>query len=260
MRARDTSAGAPCWIDLGSSDVTAARDFYTGLFGWTAEEPNPDFGGYFMFNSSGAPVAGCMPAMPGGTPDVWSVYLTSPDAAKTADAATEAGSQVIVPPMQVGDTGTMGMVLDPGGAAIGFWQPDQFHGIAGVGDPGQPSWFELHTKEYDKAVAFYRDVFGWTVEVLANEPGMRYTVLSHGDNQQLAGIMDASDFGPDEPMGWFVYFWVTDADATVARVTELGGAVVRAPEDTPYGRLATVADPNGTLFKLMAPNDQMPAT
>lgn len=260
MRARDTSAGAPCWIDLGSSDPAVARDFYTALFGWTADEPNPEFGGYFMFNSGGAPVGGGMPAMPGGTPDVWSVYLTSQDAAKTAEAATTAGGQVIVSPMKVGDSGTMGMVLDPGGAAIGFWEPDQFSGIAGVGDPGLPSWFELHTRAYDEVVEFYREAFGWTVQVLSDEPGMRYTVLSHGENQQLAGIMDASGFRADEPMGWFVYFWVADADAAVARVTELGGSVVRPAEDTPYGRLATVADPKGTLFKFMAANDQMPVS
>jgi len=258
MRARDTSAGAPCWIDLGSSDIAAARDFYTGLFGWTAEEPNPEFGGYFMFNSAGSPVAGCMPAMPGAVADVWSIYLTSENAASTAEAAKAAGGQVIVEPMQVGDTGTMGMVLDPSGSAIGFWQPDQFSGIANVGDPGQPSWFELHTREYDKSVAFYRDVFGWTTEVMADQPGMRYTMLSHGENQQLAGIMDGSAFGPDEPMGWSVYFWVLDADAAAARAVELGGSVIRPAEETPYGTLATVADPNGATFKLQAPNDLMP--
>lgn len=40
--------------------------------------------------------------------------------------------------------------------------------------------------------------------------------------------------------------------ASVAEVTELGGSVVQAPEDTPYGRLAHAADPLGVHFKLVA--------
>jgi uncharacterized protein len=257
MRARDTSAGAPCWIDLNASDTRRAEDFYTGLFGWTADEPNPEFGGYFMFKHAGVPVAGCMPAMPGGIPDVWSVYLTSDDAQKTVEAAAANGGLIVVPPMAVGDLGTMAVVLDPGGSSIGLWQPGQFRGIDGVGEAGLPNWFELHTREYDKAVAFYQEVFGWTVQTMADQPGFRYTVLDHGGDR-LAGIMDASGWGPQEPTGWTVYQWVDDADASVARVTELGGSVIRPAEDTPYGRLATVADPAGAVFRLMAANDQMP--
>jgi predicted enzyme related to lactoylglutathione lyase len=34
--------------------------------------------------------------------------------------------------------------------------------------------------------------------------------------------------------------------------------VIRLAEETPYGTLATVADPNGATFKLQAPNDLMP--
>jgi predicted enzyme related to lactoylglutathione lyase len=39
----------------------------------------------------------------------------------------------------------------------------------------------------------------------------------------------------------------------VARVVALGGAVVHAAEDTPYGRIAQVADPTGIEFRLVQP-------
>ena len=52
------------------------------------------------------------------------------------------------------------------------------------------------------------------------------------------------------PSHWSVYWETDDADATVASVGALGGSVVMAPEDTPYGRLATVADPAGAQFRL----------
>ncbi|MGH3278077.1 MAG: VOC family protein [Trebonia sp.] len=254
MRARDISAGAPCWLDLSTSDTTAVRPFYTGLFGWTADEPQEEFGGYFMFNGpDGQPVAGCMPAMEGGAHDVWSVYLTVEDISKTLESVPGHDGQVIVPAMQVGQAGTMGVALDPAGAAIGLWQADQFGGITNAGAPGLPSWFELHARAYDAQTAFYRDVFGWNVQQMMSEP-FRYSVLSHGEDQ-LAGIMDGGD-----DFAWGVYIWTNDADATLARAGELGGKVIRPAEDTPNGRLATAADPCGARFKLMAPNAQMPGT
>jgi uncharacterized protein len=53
------------------------------------------------------------------------------------------------------------------------------------------------------------------------------------------------------PSVWLVYLGVADADATCAQAQELGGKVVEAPVDTPYGRMATLTDPTGTLFKIV---------
>src|SRR5437588_11845357 len=111
MPARDTApVGAPCWVDLMTSDTARARDFYTQLVGGGAEDPNPEFGGYFNFTKDGAWIAGGMgrrPETPAEMPDVWSVYLATDDAEKTVATATDNGAQVIVPPMAVADLGTM---------------------------------------------------------------------------------------------------------------------------------------------------------
>ena len=50
--------GVPCWVDLMTSDPAGARRFYGEVLGWTAEEPNPDFGGYANFLLRGEPIAG----------------------------------------------------------------------------------------------------------------------------------------------------------------------------------------------------------
>ena len=84
MTIRDNvPTGAPCWIDLMSSDVEKSKAFYAGLFGWTADEPNPEFGGYTNLRKDGEQVAGLMAAQEEGMPDVWSVYLAVEDAEKT---------------------------------------------------------------------------------------------------------------------------------------------------------------------------------
>jgi predicted enzyme related to lactoylglutathione lyase len=262
MPTRDTAPiGAPCWVDLMTSDTARSRAFYCELFGWTAEEPAEEFGGYFNFTKDGVRVAGAMASQPGaGLPDVWSVYLATDDVGKTVDAATANGGQLHVEPVAVGDLGSMAVVSDRGGASIGIWQPGLHQGFGIVAETGAPSWFELHTRDYEAAVAFYRNVFRWDTHTVSDTGGFRYTTLVHGDDS-LAGIMDASGFLPDGVSAhWSVYFGVEDSDAALAKIVELGGAIVMAAEDTPYGRLATAADPTGAHFKLVAPNEAMPAS
>lgn len=260
--ARPTShdKGAPCWIDLTTSDQARAREFYTALFGWTAEEPNPEFGGYFNFQKDGVRIAGCMgrmPEQPG--PDTWSVHLATPDARQTLKDAQAHGGQVIVDAMDVADLGTMSVILDPSGAAVGAWQAGTHPGFGIVYEENAPNWFELHTRDYNSALSFYQEVFGWTTVTASDNDELRYTLLQVGETP-LAGIMDdtAHTHG-DTPSHWVVYFGVADADAAAARIKELGGSIVMEPMDTPYGRLAATTDPTGAAFNLMQVSSEAPA-
>lgn len=245
--------GAPCWIDLLTSDTERATRFYTGLFGWTAGEGSPEFGGYFMFMKDGVPVAGCMPNQAGmGIPDGWSVYLSAGDAKAVADAAVAHGGALREGPMDIADLGIEAVLTDAAGARIGAWQAKAFPGFPEhSGQPGTPEYFELLTRDYRGAVRFYTDVFGWDGKVAGDTDEFRLTVLSDGE-QTVAGIMDASGFLPDgQDDHWGVYLKVADTDQALADVTRLGGTVLQEAMDTPYGRLAAVADPLGARFKIV---------
>jgi predicted enzyme related to lactoylglutathione lyase len=245
--------GAPCWVDLFTSEPARAQSFYGEIFGWTSESAGEEYGGYFNFSKDGVLVAGGMRNDgQAGTPDAWSIYLATDDAERVTKEAIANGGQVIVPATDVMELGTMAVISDPGHASIGAWKPGLHRGFGILGEPGTPTWFELHTRVYDQSVQFYRDVFEWDTHVAGDTPEFRYTTLGEGENR-LAGIMDASAWlPPGAPSAWSIYFGVADADATLAQIKKLGGAVVQPAEDTPYGRLAQASDPTGALFKLVA--------
>jgi len=254
-----TVSGGPVWVDVLTTDADSARAFYGELLGWSADAGNPEFGGYFNFLRDGAFIAGGMAYQPGmpaeAVPNVWSVYLRTEDAAKTVAAAVDHGGRVIVGPMPVGDLGVMAVVADSTGAVIGMWQPGLHTGFATVGEPGAPAWFELWTGNFAAALDFYREVFGWRIHVMSNTPEFRYATLVNATGEPQAGIMDASTMNQDEvTAAWSVYFAVTDADAALEKIAQLGGKVLRPAEDTPYGRLAEATDATGVAFKLMGPN------
>jgi predicted enzyme related to lactoylglutathione lyase len=250
--------GIPCWIDVMSTDVPRARAFYHEVFGWTSEEPDPNMGGYYNYSLNGVVVAGGMSSPPGMS-DFWSVYLAVDDIKRSTDEARAHDAQVIVDPMPVMELGSMGVITDPSGANIGMWQPGEHKGFEVVAEPGAPSWFELQTRGYDAALEFYRDVYGWQTQVAADTPGFRYTQVMNGD-EPVSGVMDSATFLPGRvPSHWRVYFGTSDVDATLATIVKLGGSIVNPAEDTPYGRLAVAADPNGGAFSLQSPNEQMPS-
>lgn len=248
----DTVFGDPCWIDLMTSDVAKAREFYSSLFAWEAGEPSEEFGGYFMFMRDGQPVAGGMGIPePGSMADMWNTYFAVEDATDSVARAQAAGALVVAPTVQVGDLGTMAVLLDPAGVGFGLWAPIGFQGFAVTDEANAPGWFEQHSRGYEASVAFYRELFDWETRAMSDTPELRYTTVNHGE-EGFAGIFDASSqLAEGVPGQWQVYFRVDNVDRAVATTLELGGAVLELAQDTPFGRLATLADSTGASFAIM---------
>jgi predicted enzyme related to lactoylglutathione lyase len=248
--------GAPCWVDLFTSAPDKSVAFYSELFGWTHEDAGEDFGHYINLSKDGARVAGAMGNDgSAGQPDAWSIYLLVADVEKAVATAEAEGGQVIMPAMEIGEIGVMGMVMDPAGAVIGIWQAKEHPGFGLLNEHGAPGWFELHTKDFGKAVPFYRNVFGWDTHLESDTDEFRYATLGQGDDAR-AGVMDASGYLPDDaPSFWTVYFTVDDVDASVAKAVQLGATVVDEATDTPYGRLVGLRDVTGAYVKMNGPNN-----
>ena len=87
---------------------------------------------------------------------------------------------------------------------------------------------------------------------MSDTPEFRYSTLGR-DEDARAGIMDATGLLGDQPSRWQFYLVVDDTDATVAQASAAGGTVVAPADDTPYGRVALLADPAGVPFSVMGP-------
>lgn len=243
------------WVDLQSTDVDSAKAFYTALFGWTYEDmPTPMGVDYTMCYVDGQTVAGMSP-QPGemaaaGVPSMWNSYVMVEDADAVQAAVDGLGGSVLMPAMDVMDSGRMLMIAGPDGAVLGVWQPMTHQGAEVFGVPGALSWNELQSRDLEPAKAFLSGVFGWRWEAMPSNP--QYFVCHVDDkpgDTANGGAMTMPSSVPNEaPSMWIVYFSVTDCDSAAQAVTELGGHVFMPPADMGPGRFAGANDPTGAMF------------
>lgn len=252
------SHGSPVWVDLTVPDLEAVKPFYEELFGWDFEDYGEEFGHYHMITNGGAFVGGAMSQSGAGSgqPAAWSVYLKSNDIAQSLADTAEAGGAVLVPAMPVGDLGQMGVVTTPGGEALGIWENGTFGGFTMTRTVGSPVWFEVMSFDFDADAEYYRRVWGWNPSLLAMDAGPDSPSTRYANNRPgeaaTAGLCEANPswFPEGTPSYWRAYFIVEDADEAARTITGLGGSVLDGPMDTPFGRLATVADPAGATFQI----------
>jgi predicted enzyme related to lactoylglutathione lyase len=252
MTVRETPwpPGTPCWVDLMTPDQAAARDFYSALFGWQIDVGPEETGNYGMAAVDGHSVAGIGGMMGMDHPPVWNTYLATADADATSKAVEAAGGSVMAPAMDVMEFGRMAFAQVPGGGVFGYWQSGTHTGFDLANEPNAPTWNEFMGRDYDGAKDFYAKVFGYTYTEMGDD-GFQYATIEV-DGNTVGGIGTLPAEAPEHvPPHWRVYFDVADCDAAVAKVTELGGSVLRSPMDMPYGRHADVADPQGAMFAVI---------
>jgi uncharacterized protein len=244
--------GLPSWADLSSPDPDESASFYGELLGWEAKEgENPEeTGGYRIFAKEDKQIAGLMEIQNEGQPPSWNTYISVSDADEVAQKVKDADGEVIVEPMDVMDLGRMAFFADPTGAAFGVWQAKEHKGADVVSEPGATAWHQVNTRDPEKALEFYKQVFGWEDERL-DTGGADYWQWET-DGKLVGGMLRMGDDFPDEvPAHWIVYFAVEDADAATEKAKE-GGATVRVePFDIEAGRVAIFTDPHGAAFALI---------
>jgi predicted enzyme related to lactoylglutathione lyase len=104
------------------------------------------------------------------------------------------------------------------------------------------------------ASAFYKKVVGWKTEGWPADPSYNMFVAPSGP---VAGYMllpeEAKAMGA--PPNWLTYIGVPDVDETASHAEELGGEILKQPEDIPdVGRFAVLRDPQEAVFAIFRPS------
>jgi uncharacterized protein len=245
--------GTFSWVDLSTTDQEGAKAFYSGLFGWTADDRPVGDGSYYSMQQIDGKSVAAISAQPeqqreAGVPPLWNSYVTVESADDAASKAGDLGGAVHAPPFDVMDVGRMAVIADPQGAFFMVWEPKTTIGAELVNVPGALCWNELYTPDLDAAQSFYSGVFGWEYQPFENSPEPYFVVMNQGrGNGGIRGLAE-----PSMPPNWLVYFAVEDIDAGMAKASELGGTNMMGPIDIGIAKVAVVQDPQGAAFALYA--------
>lgn len=246
-------AGAFCWIELATTDQTAAKNFYGSLFGWSVKDfPMAPGSLYSTFQLEGRDAAAAYTLRSDqraqGVPPHWMLYVAVDSADDAAARAVQLGGKTLAAPFDVFEVGRMAVLQDPSGATFSLWQPKRRTGTGIGGVDGTLCWADLNTSDQGRAAEFYSGLFGWTIAT-EDEGGHGYFHIKNGEDF-IGGIPPATYRDPSVPPQWLAYFLVSDCDAVAARAKELNGSVHLPPMTFEEGRFAVLADPQGAVFAI----------
>jgi predicted enzyme related to lactoylglutathione lyase len=249
----ESNRGRFVWYDLMTTDIEAAKAFYTAVVGWGTQLWEAPGMSYTMWTVGDRPIGGTMKlpdeAVAGGARPHWLAYVTVPDVDATVARARELGATVMVPPADIPTVGRYAVLADPQGALIAPYKPESSTPEPeGMPPVGEFSWHELATPDPEAAFGFYADLFGWekTSEFDMGEMGIYQLYGRRG--MTLGGIYRKAAEMPGPP-AWLHYARVADVNAATETARSHGGQVLNGPMEVPGGDWITmILDPQGGPF------------
>lgn len=247
--------GTPCWYELSTTDIDAARRFYGHVIGWTWAAANMEGFDYHIARSGDDIVAGAMALPPEAPGPMWTLYFAVTSADDSARDITARGGRIVVPPTDIPGTGRFALACDPQGAPFGILEPADPQGLTAFSHDrsGHGMWHELMTTGVKAAQSFYFGQFGWKAGTRIDiGPGGKYH-LFRCKGADIGGMMKKTRAmpGPDGAF-WLPYFSVDSVDATLARIAAAGGLCLHGPMPVPGEAFVAVArDPQGAMFAVV---------
>jgi hypothetical protein len=114
------------WNELMTRDVERAKTFYADTMGWSFDAmPMPD-GTYWIAKMGDTAVGGLFDiSSPDykGVPEGWMPYIAVDDVDARIKKAVSAGAKVMKPAFDVPGVGRIAILMEPGGAGIGWMTP-----------------------------------------------------------------------------------------------------------------------------------------
>ena len=242
------------WYELMTTDVAAAKVFYARVVGWGTKDASTPGLPYTLFTVGKTSVTGLI-NLPedarqiGATPR-WIGYVGINDVDTAVDRIKRLGGTVHVPPTDMSDISRFSVVADPQMATLALvkWLNPGKQQPADLGKPGRVGWHELLAADWEKAFAFYSELFDWQKAGADIDPMGTYQLFSAGG--QTIGGMYTKPPAVQVPF-WLFYFNVGDIDVAAERVRAGGGQVLEGPLEMSGGSwIARCTDPQGAMFAL----------
>ena len=217
--------GTFVWHELLTTDLDAAKEFYTQLIGWGTKQwegSDP----YTMWMNQDTPVAGVVTLpeeeLKEGVSPHWLAFLGAPDIDSVKVQVEGLGGRILVEPTDVPDAGRFSIMADPQGASFAVFAPTwevPSHGELGAGDF---SWHELATIDHVAAFDFYSAIFKWSRTESMDMGEMGVYQMYGKEDTTYGGIYNKSAQQPGPP-NWLLYVQVEDVDRSAEKVVQLGG-------------------------------------
>ena len=243
------------WYELMTTDIECANAFYASVVGWGARNASLPGPAYTLFTIGESPVAGLV-NVPGdarrtGATPHWIGYVGVDDVDAAVDRIKRLGGAVYVPPTDVPHVSRFSVVADPQMATLALvtGQRSSRAQSAGLGAPGRVGWHELLAADWEKAFAFYRELFGW--QKADSHVGAMGAYQGFSVGAETIGGMFTKP--PTLPLPfWLYYFNIDDIQAAAKRVEAGGGQILYGPTEVPGGAwIVHCTDPQGAIFALL---------
>ena len=226
------------WFDLGAADPQPLREFYGELFGWALESQGPTYTS--VDTRAGSGINGGIGQS--GTGEAWiAFYAEVDDPQAVLDKALSMGAKTVVPVTEIPAV-TFAMFNDPDGILIGLMKPMSWSSGPSAGNGEAVDWFEIIGPDAARSQAFYRELFGWSVD-----EGTSYAMVDTGAGRGAAGGIG----GSDDDTWATVYARVDDVERYLVRAEELGGKRLYGPNEVGDNTTSgAFRDPSGNVFGL----------
>ena len=243
------------WYELMTTDMKAAKAFYAGVVGWGVRNASAPGSRYSLFTIGDHPVAGLVDAPENarrtGAAPHWIGYVGVDDVDGTVERIMQLGGAVYVPPTDVPDISRFSVVADPQMATFALVKGRKSGAAqsAELSERGRVGWHELFAIDWEKAFAFYGELFGWRKAESHLDSMGTYQLFSAGG--ETIGGMFTKPASVQLPF-WLYYFNTDDVQAAAKRVEAGGGQIVYGPAQAPGSAVIVhCADPQGALFALL---------
>lgn len=220
-----------CRLELRTTDVAAARAFYTALLGDTGMDIVP------------------LPAEAAarGARAHWLGHLGVEDVERSARAFVEFGATRLGPTRPSANGSQVALLRDPGSAVVALTN------LTSAPPLPEVVWYQLNSSDLAQALTSYSQLFGWQFRERLDLGALgAFHAFTWNPGGASVGSMADISGRPGVHPHWLFQFRIPALEPALAKVRAAGGLVLD-PLVLPSGeRLAVCDDPQGAAFALRA--------